>query len=222
MHCQTLLPQILLPWFLMVSLHCQPLIFLTGHFVFHFFSLMGMVLRAERGGHIFHFVPGRATCFCEWIGHVFCLGPRCRFLVVLFSVLHRKALLQAVHAKITSPSCAPYLEAFRNFSHADFHHLHRVVGTAGSVADALRTYHLLCAVHVSFFCCFSVSHVCFLCFLAVHEGNPAVPESTSKQSFALCAWFLEQFPAQMALDNKCVMNCECCSYGLGYLLCFSL
>ena len=59
-------------------------------------------------------------------------------LATLFSVLHRKDLLQAVRAKISAPGFARQAHDFGRVTTTDFDLLAHVLGETGTVRNALR------------------------------------------------------------------------------------
>lgn len=60
------------------------------------------------------------------------------FLAVLFSILHRKELLQAVHAKIHTPGFAHASRDFQRLLHTDFAAIYEILGDNGGLTEALR------------------------------------------------------------------------------------
>ena len=61
------------------------------------------------------------------------------FIAVLFSVLHRTELLQAVHAKISTPSFQPFAAPLQALTTQTFVHLQSILGEAGGLCEALRS-----------------------------------------------------------------------------------
>ena len=78
------------------------------------------------------------------------------FVATLFSVLHRRDLLQAVRARVAAPGFAQHARALAHLSHADFELLAQLLGHGASVREALRPL------------------VCLRSSLCT-AGNPAVP-----------------------------------------------
>ena len=72
------------------------------------------------------------------------------FIAALFSVMHRKDLLQAIRAKVSTPGFARHAHDLRKISATDFELVAGLIGEAGSLRQALRTSSLFNALQKFF------------------------------------------------------------------------
>ena len=141
------------------------------------------------------------------------------FISTLFSVLHRRRLLHAVRAKLSSPGFATYSSCLQNISPDDFHTAARIVGQHGGIREALRClatkasfFSFALASFFSFRCC----HSCALCSEAIQTSR-----TMSRVCFAVCSWCHVRSPALMLTETTCAMRSKPCSSGTAYLPCSS-
>jgi hypothetical protein len=69
------------------------------------------------------------------------------FIAVLFSILHRRDLLQAIRAKISAPGFARHARDLHKINPADFELVATLIGEAGSLRHALRLLAFVFAVN---------------------------------------------------------------------------